>query len=205
VNAVAVRTLARAARKHGAALVHFGSDFVFDGTTSQPHVESDRPGPRSVYGVSKLLGEWFAADVPRHYVLRVESLFGAVPGGPAARGSVATIIAALRSGAVARVFEDRTVSPTYIPDAARATRQLLEGGAPSGLYHCVSSGSCTWVDFAREAARLLDVEPRLDIVRMADVELRAARPLYCALSNQKLASLGIVMPAWQDALARYLR
>ena len=83
--------------------------------------------------------------------------------------------------------------------------ELLERHAPFGLYHTVNSGACTWVDFAREAARLLGVEPRLEPVHLADVVLKAPRPLYCALSNDKLASVGITMPTWQDALARSLR
>ena len=82
VNAFAVRALARAARAHGATLVHYSTDFVFDGTASQPYTESDRPNPLSTYAASKLLGEWFALDAPRAYVLRVESLFGRTPGGP---------------------------------------------------------------------------------------------------------------------------
>ncbi len=101
-----------------------------------------------------------------------------------------------------KVFLDRTVSPTSVRDGAWATRELIERNAPFGLYHLVNSGFCTWAELAREAARLLQVEPRLDPVRMADVALKAPRPLYCALSNDKLASVGIRMPAWQDALAR---
>src|SRR3989442_3871640 len=130
INAFAVRALARAAETHGAALVHYGSDFVFDGTASAPYTEDDRPNPRSVYAASKLLGEWFAADAPRAYVLRVESLFGRAPAGPPPKGSVAHIVNTIRAGGEARVFEDRTVSPTYIPDAARATCALLERGTP---------------------------------------------------------------------------
>jgi dTDP-4-dehydrorhamnose reductase len=202
---VAVRTLARAATACGAVLVHYSSDFVFDGHTTRPYTEEDRPNPRGVYAASKLLGEWFAADVPRSYVLRVESLFGRAPGGRAEKGSAAVILNTLRSGGVARVFEDRTVSPTYVVDAARATRALVERAAPSGLYHCVNSGHCTWLDFAREAARLLEVEPRLAPIRLSDLTLRAERPRYCALANDKLASIGITMPVWQDALGRHLK
>jgi dTDP-4-dehydrorhamnose reductase len=205
VNAFAVRTLARAATRLDAVLVHYGSDFVFDGTAARPYVEGDSPNPRSVYGTSKLLGEWFGADTPRHYVLRVESLFGSAPGASLARGSMAAIVQALRSGAAARVFEDRTVSPTYVPDAARATRELVERDAPFGLYHCVNSGYATWADVAREAARLIGVEPRLELTRLADAKLRAPRPLFCAMSNEKMTSTGIAMPTWQDALQRYLR
>jgi dTDP-4-dehydrorhamnose reductase len=203
-NAMAVRTLARAATTLGSGLVHFSSDFVFDGTAAVPRTEEDRPNPRSVYAASKLLGEWFAADAPRAYVLRVESLFGHAPGGGPEKGSVATILAALRSGKVARVFKDRTVSPTYVADAVQATRALVERDAPAGIYHCVNSGCCTWLEFAREAARQLGVEPRLEAIRLADVTLKAQRPMYCALSNAKLASVGIDMPTWEDALGRHL-
>lgn len=204
VNAFAVRALARAAADLDAALVHFSTDFVFDGTASAPYTEDDAPTPRGVYAASKLLGEWFARDAPKWFVLRVESLFGNAPGGRPPKGSVAGILRTMMAGGEARVFEDRTVSPTFVADAARATRRLLETDAPPGIYHCVNSGSATWLEFAREMGRQLGIEPRLVPVRLADVPLRAERPKYCALSNDKLAALGIQMPSWQDAVARYL-
>ena len=91
VNAMAVRAMAEAARGIGATLVHYSTDFVFDGQGSRPYVETDRARPCSTYGASKLLGEWFAQLVPSHYVLRVESLFG----GPHTRSSIDKIIAAV--------------------------------------------------------------------------------------------------------------
>ena len=203
-NAFSVLSLARAAADHGATLVHYSTDFVFDGTASAPYSEDDPANPRSVYAASKLLGEWFAADAPRAYVLRVESLFGCAPEGRPAKGSVAVILNTLVAGGEVRVFRDRTVSPTYVVDAARATRRLLEAKVAAGLYHCVNSGDCTWLEFARELARQLGVDARLIPVSMADVPMRAARPQYCALSNQKLVAAGIDMPTWQDALTRYL-
>src|SRR5438270_4055172 len=103
VNALAVRALARAASRYNASLVHYGSDFVFDGAASAPYTEEDRPNPRSVYGASKLLGEWFAADAPRGYVLRVESLFGHAAGGPRPKGSVAAILDGIRGGREVKV------------------------------------------------------------------------------------------------------
>ena len=204
VNAFGIRALARAAAATGALLVHYSTDFVFDGTADRPYAEDDPPNPRSVYGASKLLGEWFAGDAPRAYVLRVESLFGRVADGPPAKGSIAGILKTIVEGGEARVFEDRTVSPTYVIDAARATLQLVERGAPPGLYHCVNSGQCTWLEFARQLTEQLGVEARLAPVRVADVKLRAYRPQYCALTNAKLASVGVAMPPWQDALARYV-
>jgi dTDP-4-dehydrorhamnose reductase len=184
--------------------VHYSSDFVFDGTATAPYTEEDRPNPRSVYAASKMLGEWFAADAPAAYILRVESLFGRAPHSGPVKGSVAAILEALGSGTTVKAFEDRTVTPTYVLDAARATRELFERRPPAGIYHCVNSGRCTWLELAREAARLLGVEARIEPVRLADVRLKAARPQYCALSNEKLRSIGIDMPTWREALERYL-
>jgi dTDP-4-dehydrorhamnose reductase len=202
-NAFAVRALARAAADQNATFVHYSTDFVFDGTATKPYAEADQPNPKSIYAASKLLGEWFAADAPRAYVLRVESLFGRAAGGGSPKGSVASIVKALLSGGEARVFEDRTVSATYIIDAAWATMRLVEGQAPPGLYHCVNSGHCTWLEFASELARQLGIEPRLVPVRMADLTLKAPRPLYCALSTVKLEAAGAGMPPWQDAVRRF--
>jgi dTDP-4-dehydrorhamnose reductase len=200
VNAFAPRVLAEAAEETGAAFVHYSTDFVFDGKASQPYTETDPPRPQSVYGSSKLLGEWFAAQAPRHYVLRVESLFG----GTYVRSSIDKIIATISSGEDTRVFVDRVVTPSYVEDVVTATLALIDTGAPSGLYHCVNSGETTWYELAREIARLLDRPASLVPVKVADVKLRAQRPQYCALSNRKLAEAGVPMPFWQDALVRYL-
>jgi len=200
VNAFAPRVLAEAADEIGATFVHYSTDFVFDGKGSQPYTEADPARPQSVYGSSKLLGEWFAAQAPKHYVLRVESLFG----GTYVRSSIDKIISTILGGEDTRVFVDRIVTPSYVDDVITATLGLIDAGAPYGLYHCVNSGETTWYDLAREIARLLDRTPSLVAVKVADVPMRAKRPQYCALSNRKLAAAGIAMPAWQDALRRYL-
>lgn len=204
VNAFAVRSLARAAEAAGAALVHYGSDFVFDGTATEPYDESASPSPRSTYAISKLLGEWFALDAPRGFVLRVESLFGAPPGWTGRRGSLDGIIAALEEGTAARVFTDRVVSPSYTEDVGRATRHLVESAAAPGLYHCVNSGKATWYEIAEAAARLLGLPPRLEPITMDGMPLAAPRPRFCALANRKLAAAGFPMPSWDDALRRWL-
>ena len=203
VNAFAVRNLAEAARSVDATLVHYSTDFVFDGASDRPYTEEDAPNPRSTYACSKLLGEWLATGAPRHYVLRVESLFGS-SAGPDRPTSVDRIVEAILARREVRVFVDRTVSPSYDDDVVWATRVLLESRAASGLYHCVNSGSCTWEELALEVGRQLRVEPRLVPVRMADVAMRARRPLYCALANARLAAAGASMPTWENALARHL-
>jgi dTDP-4-dehydrorhamnose reductase len=200
-NAWAVRALARAAAEINATLVHYSTDFVFDGATTRPYTEEDEPNPRGIYAASKLLGEWFAADAPTHYVLRVESLFG----GPRARSSVDRIVQNLVTGQEVRAFADRTVSPSYVEDVVTATLELLDRRPASGLYHCVNSGWTTWSGIARELARLVG-KPDAPIadVSMSDAKLLAPRPQFAALDNAKLAAAGISMPTWQDALERYV-
>jgi dTDP-4-dehydrorhamnose reductase len=204
VNAMAVRSLARAAEDNAAAFVHFGTDFVFDGKTEMPYREEHPPSPRSAYAMSKLVGEWFALDTPRAYVLRVESLFGTLAGWQGRRGSMDGIVAGLEGGRTVRVFVDRVVSPSYVVDVAAATRHLVEKGAAPGLYHCVNTGHASWHEVAAEAARLLGVPARLEAVTLDDVQLRAPRPRFCALSNRKLSAAGFPMPDWRDALARWI-
>jgi dTDP-4-dehydrorhamnose reductase len=204
VNAFAVRSLARAAEAVDAVLVHYGSDFVFDGNATEPYDEAARPSPRSTYGLSKLLGDWLALDAPRGFVLRVESLFGSVRGQRARSGSLDGIVEALEQGRSASVFTDRVVSPSYVEDVVRATKHLVDTNAPPGLYHCVNSGFATWYEVAEEAARLLDLVPRLEPITLDSCPMKAARPRFCALANRKLARAGFTMPSWNDALGRWL-
>jgi dTDP-4-dehydrorhamnose reductase len=199
-NALAVQALARAAAEVGATLIHYGTDFVFDGTIDRPYLETDPCRPLSVYGMSKLLGEYFALEHADAYVLRVESLFGGRP----AKSSIDKIVAAIRGGQPVRVFSERTVTPSYVNDVAHATEQIIERRPAPGVYHCVNSGVTTWLGIAEEIVRLLRREAEIVPVKVADVKLKAKRPLYCALSNAKLAAAGIPMPTWQQALGRYL-
>ena len=200
-NAFGVRVLARAASAAGTTFVHYSSDFVFDGRSERPYVEEDPPSPRSTYAMSKLLGEWFANDAPSSFVVRVESLFGGRP----AKSSVDRIIDGVIADRQVRVFADRTVSPSYVVDVGAATRALVARAKP-GLYHCVSSGYCTWYELAQEIARLLGrPDAPLVPVSVKDVVLAAERPRFAALSNTKLTSAAYQMPSWRDALGRYLR
>jgi dTDP-4-dehydrorhamnose reductase len=205
VNAFAVRTLARAAEDVGARLVHYSTDFVFDGAATEPYVETAPPTPRSVYAASKLVGEWFALEAPGAFVLRVESLFGTPREWQGRRGTIDHMVAAIEQRRPVRVFTDRTVSPSYTPDVAAATKHVLDSGAPAGLYHCVNTGAATWEQVARELARVMGVAPILELTTMNQVEMKALRPRFCALANGKLATTGFAMPSWQDAIARWMQ
>ena len=201
VNTWAVRSLARMASEVGAVFVHYSTDFVFDGETDRPYTEDDTPNPQSAYGMSKLMGEWMAAEVPAHYILRVESLFG----GNASRSTVDTMLHKFATGQPVHAFSDRTVSPSHVGDVARATRELVERRAPHGLYHCVNTGMATWLEVA-ERLREWSGHASTEIkpVSTADVVLKAKRPRFAALSNAKLVAEAVPMPTWQDALRTHL-
>jgi dTDP-4-dehydrorhamnose reductase len=204
INALAVRSLARAADAADAVLVHYSTDFVLNSDSREPHGEEVRPAPRGVYASSKLLGEWFAMESARAYVLRVESLFGSPAGWTGRRGTLDHIVDGLQHGRDVKVFTDRIVSPSYSKDVAAATKHLVLSGAPAGVYHCVNDGHASWHDVAAEAARILGVQPRLVSMTVDQMPLRVPRPRYCALSTKKLAAAGFAMPTWQDGLERWL-
>lgn len=205
VNRDGVAALAKAADAAGAVLVHYGTDFVFDGEAREPYTELDRPNPISAYGRSKVAGEMCAMRAGRHYILRLSSVFGGAAGeGAGGRTAIDWIIDSTLAGMEIRAFSDRTVTPSYTADVAWATQRLVTAGAPVGVYHCVSSGWTTWAQLAGEVASALGVPARVRAVLMREMPMRARRPLRCALSNAKLASVGIIMPDWQDMLRRYL-
>ncbi len=121
-----------------------------------------------------------------------------------AKSSVDRIAQAIARGEEAKVFRDRSVSPSYVVDVAASTKALVERGRP-GLYHCVGTGYGTWLDVGREIARIMGKEgdARLVAMSVADVTLPAPRPQFAALSNEKLGRI-VPIPTWQDALRRYL-
>ena len=175
---------------------------MFSGTVNRLHTEDDEPDPLSNYGLSKLLGEWFAGGVSRHYVLRLASLFG----GARRVSRIDRIADALRRAEPTPVFVDRTVTPSYVPDVVEASWTLVSRGARPGVYHCVSTGSTTWAELAAEIAGYVGASPSHVVpVRVADVSSQTRRPQYAALSNEKLAGSGIAMPPWRDAVHRHLK
>lgn len=203
-NGLALAVLADAATGAEAVLLHYSTDFVFDPAVDPGPMAEDAPiSPRSIYAQSKLLGEILARRTPKHYVLRVASLFG----GSRAKSSLDRIAAAIRRGDTVKAFANRTVTPSYVPDLAAAAAAVLARDVPYGLYHCVNSGHGTWVDVARAIAVESGVDPDRAVtpVPFDPAAFPARRPTYAALSNAALAAHGVTMPLWRDAIARYVR
>lgn len=205
VNARGPRFLAESAAAAGAVFVHYSTDFVFDGRTSEPYLETDATNPLSVYGASKLAGEAEVRRVSsRSYILRVSSLFGGV-GVNGHRSTIDFMASQLLDGKSVRAAVDRTVSPSYVPDVAVTTRRLYERSAPFGVYHAVSAGMATWFQLAEFVAASLRVEPRLEGARSSELRAIARRPEFCALSSDKLRATGITVSDWQSAVTRHLQ
>ncbi len=200
-NAVAVGGAARLAHEAGAAFVTLSTDYVFDGAARTPYAETDAPGPLSVYAASKLAGEHLVRRLgSRAFVVRTCGVYGGAAG--AGRRSFLERVLAAGSAPVP-VVADVYASPTFAGDLADALHRLVDGEA-YGLYHAVNGGAVSWYDFAAEAVRQTGAAIRLEPIDAARWRAPATRPRYSALSNGKLASLGIAMPSWQAGIAAYL-
>jgi len=210
VNAVALHPLAHAANQAGAVLVHFSTDYVFDGTQHRPYREDDPPNPLSVYAMSKLAGEQIVRRyAKRCFLIRTCGLYGRAgvrrDGRPG--NFVEKMIALAEAGKPIRVVNDQVLTPTSAKDLAEKLPALVRTGR-YGIYHMTNTGQCSWYEFAREIFRLARCEERLNLTPVTSEEFgaRARRPLYSVLDHQALIQAGIAdFRPWQEALAEYLR
>jgi len=204
VNALAVRNLALACRQIDAQLVHFSTDYVFDGMARHPYVEEDATHPLGAYAVSKLAGELYAqAYLDRALVVRTSGVFG--PGGLAtARGNFVELMLRLAgSPNPIRVVEDHVASPTFAPLLAARTIDLVERKF-SGLFHIGGGAPTSWFQFARLIFDAAGLDPVLLATNEREYRTPARRPRYSALSNGKMERSGLEpMPALRDVLVNY--
>jgi dTDP-4-dehydrorhamnose reductase len=204
VNAIAVGRAARLASDAGAVFLTVSTDYVFDGATDRAYTENDAPHPLSVYGVSKLSGEYFvAAQRGRAFVVRTCGLYGRSTAHSRRPSLIERVISNDFGGQPARIVADVIASPTFAGDLADALRRLLETRA-YGLYHAANDGAVSWYDFASEAARRAGVAVALEPIGRDEWKAPAMRPRFSALSNAKLGGLSIAMPSWRDGIAAYL-
>lgn len=206
VNALAVLNLVRVANDLDAALVHISTDYVFDGKSSEPYTERSAPLPLSVYGNSKLAGEYMVRSAARRYFLiRSCGLYGVAGSSGKGGNFVETMLQKARAEESIRVVSDQVTTPTYTRDLAEQIALLLPT-AHYGLFHITSEGSCSWYEFARAIFELAGVKAGLSPTTSDVYKTRAIRPPYSVLENARLKELGLNrMRHWRDALAAYLR
>jgi dTDP-4-dehydrorhamnose reductase len=205
VNSIAIRDLARLASELGFSLVHFSTDYVFDGRKKTPYIESDPANPLNVYAVSKLAGEFFLrALTEKHFLIRTCGLFGEASSREKGYNFVDRMIALAEEGKRLRVVDDQWVSPTSTAELAERTSDLIRAGH-YGLFHLTSEGQCTWFRFAQEVFSLLGRSPRLEPVSSRTFAAKARRPLYSVLENKRAKEIGLKdFSSWNDALRVYL-
>ncbi len=209
VNAESVGILARHCRKHGMRLVHFSTDYVFDGSKTTPYLEEDPARPLGAYGESKLEGEGRTLDASSdHFVFRISWVFG--PGRPAFPDAM--ISKATKETEVCAV-SDKWASPTSALDVAGWVESVMKlPHAEGGLYHLSNSGVCSWQEYAQHS---LDVFLRLGgelktqevlPLKLSELDLLSApRPVYSAMNTGKFSRLvGFAPRPWQEALEEYL-
>ena len=204
VNALAVRNIALACRQMDARLVHFSTDYVFDGFAHHPYAEDDPTHPLGAYAVSKLAGELYAqAYLDRVLIVRTSGLFGA--GGLAtARGNFVEVMLRLAgSRQPIRVVQDHVASPTFAPLLAARTIDLADRGA-SGLFHIGGGAPVSWFQFARTIFEVAGLTPMLLATSEREYRTRAKRPKYSALSNARMERVGLdPMPPIRQAVEAY--
>jgi len=207
VNADAPRLLAEIANQKSAKLLHFSTDYVFDGKKSDPYAEEDKAVPLSVYGESKLEGERRVLEVSsQHLVVRLSWVFG-----PDKPSFVDQIIQRARENDVVTAVADKFSAPTYTIDLASWLRLAIDKNA-NGILHLANNGGCSWQEWAQYAVDVcgglgipLKAE-RVGAVSLADMKnFVAQRPVHTVLSTAKFAALTGVKPRhWRDAVAEYI-
>ena len=202
VNSAGPRILAEEARNCGALLVHFGSDYVFDGLKQDGlYRENDPVGPLSEYGRSKLTGEQAVLEVlgDRSLVFRLSWVFG-----EGKQNFIVKLLEWTASQEYLRIACDEFSVPTWTDTVVDVTLNALEQGV-SGLYHLTNSGYCSRYEWAKAILRKKGIDKFIRPVSMDSFNLPAKRPKFSAMSNRTITDrLNIPIPAWEDAVDRFL-
>jgi dTDP-4-dehydrorhamnose reductase len=206
VNAIAVRELAIVARDIRASLVHFSSDYVFDGELGRPYHEGDAPGPINVFGISKVAGEQLVRAVsPKHFIIRTSGLYG-LTGSRVKRGNfVETMLRLGAQNGRVRVVNDLRMAQTYTQDLAKQTLALIRTN-DYGTYHACDHGDYSWYEFARKIFEFSSMDVTVIPVAWSEMAAGSApRPRYSVLENRHLKLLGLdKMQTIDNALQGYL-
>ncbi len=205
-NAFAVRHLALLCEEQDSQFVHFSTDYVFGGQAKRaPLTEDDPPAPLSVYGTSKLAGEYLAQVTWRRSVIvRTCGLYGVAGARSKGGNFVQTMLRKAGEGSALRVVDDQECTPTSTRDLAEKVAWLI-GQDISGVVHITNAGSCTWYEFAKAIFALAGVEAALSPTTSIEYVTPAARPPYSVLAHERLAALNQDnLQHWQAALADHL-
>jgi len=205
VNSIAVRNLALICKEIDSILVHYSTDYVFDGTKNQPYTEDDEPNPLNVYGVSKLAGEIFVRNIlDKHFIIRTSGVFGKAKK-EGKENFVSRMIKLARERGSLKIVNDQVFSPTYARDLAEKTAELIQTGK-YGTYHITNSGQCSWYELAKTEFELVKLKVEVKPVKSNEFPAKARRPMFSVLENRKLKEIGLKdLRHWKEALTAYLK
>jgi dTDP-4-dehydrorhamnose reductase len=205
VNAVGARNVSRAAAASEARCVYVSTDYVFDGENSSGYMEDAPVGPLNVYGASKAAGEWLVSSTdPDAIIVRGSALFGHAGSSGKGGNFVENMLAKATAGEQIRVVEDQFITPTCTRDMAERILLLLDTAAPSGIYHAVNSGFCTWFEFCQTILNIAGLEADLAPRKTSPDGIR--RPRCSILLDTKSETLGLSpLRRWEVALQWYLK
>ncbi|MHC3129129.1 MAG: dTDP-4-dehydrorhamnose reductase [Candidatus Bathyarchaeota archaeon] len=204
VNALGARNVALVSKEIAATAVFISTDYVFDGSKKKPYTEDDVPAPINTYGISKLASEHFTRQNPKHYIVRIASVFGKAGASGKGGNFVETMITKAKKNETITVIDDMWMSPTYTKDAASILKGILELQLPFGLYHATNKGYCSWYQFAQEIFQITGLNPTLTPIKTEQLSLKARRPRFSALTSTKLSRYNIEPREWKEALRAYL-
>jgi dTDP-4-dehydrorhamnose reductase len=205
VNALGVLNLSKVSNDLGAVLVHYSTDYVFDGKKKQPYVESDKTNPLNIYALTKLDGEILIKNYTRRYfILRISGIYGETVCRAKGNNFITTMQQAAKKKDVVKVVDDEILTPTSVSAIARNTEKILETEA-FGLYHMTCEGACSWFEFAGIIFKELHLKTPLISCKSSEFPVTVKRPSYSVLENKKLRSVDLnIMPHWKEALIEFL-
>ena len=205
INATGVLNLVKLSHDWKYKLIHFSTDYVFDGTKKSPYIENDQPNPLNIYAISKLNGEMIIKNYcERYYIIRISGIYGKIPCRAKGGNFIHTMIKAAKEKEVVKVVNDEILSPTSVYEIARNLPSLLRSDV-FGLYHCVCQGGCSWYDFATVIFDRLKLKTPLQPCSSDQFPTTVKRPRYSVLENYNLKMLNLDnMSYWKDALIKFL-
>ncbi|MBS3166635.1 dTDP-4-dehydrorhamnose reductase [Candidatus Woesearchaeota archaeon] len=202
VNVIGVKNLAELCNKQNIKLIHFSTDYIFDGLKDEPYIEEDKPNPLNHYGFTKLIGERMIQEaMSKYYIFRITWLYGKYR-----KNFVKTILKLASEKDELKIVNDQTGCPTYTKDVINAVDEAIKQNKNKfGIYHLNNSDSCSWFEFANEILDIKGIEKKLIPIKTEEYPLPAKRPKYSVMSNFKFQStFKYGIRSWHNALKDFL-
>ena len=206
INGKGALNLARVCTDIDAKLVHYSTDYVFDGQKQKPYIESDNPNPLNVYATTKLAGEHFALNyASKSFVIRVSGIYGKIPCRAKGGNFITTMLKLAKEKPEVKVVNDEVLTPTPTSEIAANTLKLVTTDH-YGLFHMSSEGACSWYEFAKTIWETLQLETPLYPTSVKEFNAPVKRPFYSVLENKQLKEINCnIMKDWKESLVHFLK